>query len=203
MSQGIYKRIKATWIKGKTKKDYPQLSNLGVKKGNIPWNKNKKLGKNPEHSKKMKGRIAHNKGIKSSYCGEKHHWFGKNHSKENNAMWLGGITLLSFQIRNLLKYRQWRSDVFTRDNFICQGCGKSHCYFEAHHIKMFSLIMKENNIKSIEEALLCEELWNINNGVTLCEDCHKIENRKQQLGNKYAIKNTNAIANVKSLNTNT
>lgn len=27
------------WNKGKTKKDYPQFSNSGVKKGNSPWNK--------------------------------------------------------------------------------------------------------------------------------------------------------------------
>lgn len=27
------------WNKGKNKDDYPQLSNSGVKKGNIPWNK--------------------------------------------------------------------------------------------------------------------------------------------------------------------
>jgi hypothetical protein len=33
------------WNEGKTKKDYPQLSNSGVKKGNIPWNKGKGSGK--------------------------------------------------------------------------------------------------------------------------------------------------------------
>ena len=200
MPSGIYKRIK-----GRTKKEYPNLSNSGVKRGNIPWNKGKKLGKNPEHSKRMKGR-------QSSFLGKKHkpesiEKMKKSaigiHRGDRCGTWKGGITLLSFQIRNSLKYRQWRSDVFTRDTFICQKCGKNHCYFEAHHIKMFSLIMKENNIKSFEEALLCEELWNINNGITLCKDCHKIENIKQQKGNKYAIKNTNPIANVKSLNTNT
>lgn len=33
--------------------------------------------------------------------------------------------------------------------------------------------MKEYNIKNYNEALLCEELWNINNGRTLCLPCHK------------------------------
>ncbi len=30
------------WNIGRTKKEFPQLGNSGVKKGNIPWNKNKK-----------------------------------------------------------------------------------------------------------------------------------------------------------------
>lgn len=30
---------RTAWNKGKNKIDYPQLSNSGVKKGNIPWNK--------------------------------------------------------------------------------------------------------------------------------------------------------------------
>jgi len=40
-------------------------------------------------------------------------------------------------------------------------------------LNKFGIILKENNIKTFEEALLCEELWNINNGRTLCIKCHK------------------------------
>jgi len=72
-----------------------------------------------------------------------------------------------------MEYRQWKSDVFTRDNFTCQMCYTRGGYLHAHHIKSFAIIMKENNIKSVEEALKCVELWNINNGQTLCLDCHK------------------------------
>lgn len=43
--------------------------------------------------------------------------------------------------------------------------------------KAFSLILEENKIKTLEEAFLCEELWNINIGRTLCQKCHeKTEN---------------------------
>jgi len=89
-----------------------------------------------------------------------------------SSHWQGGITALNFQIRNSLKYRQWRSDIFTRDNFTCQNCGLEHCKIEAHHLKEFNIILKENNIKTLAEALSCEELWNINNGITLCKGCH-------------------------------
>jgi len=97
---------------------------------------------------------------------------GKNHYK-----WRSGISSLYEKIRKNFQYRQWRSDVFTRDEFTCQKCGiKSGygkaIYLEVHHIKPMSKILEENNIKTIENAINCQELWNINNGITLCKECH-------------------------------
>jgi 5-methylcytosine-specific restriction endonuclease McrA len=101
----------------------------------------------------------------------------RKHSEGNRGSrsyyWEGGITPLNLAIRRTYKYRLWRSDVFQRDNYTCQFCMSNGCYVEADHIKAFCLILKENNIKTVEEALLCEELWNINNGRTLCKPCHK------------------------------
>lgn len=96
----------------------------------------------------------------------------------NNHNWKGGVTKLQEKIRKSLKYRQWRSDVFERDNYTCQFCEDRNCkdkklIINADHIKPFALILKENNIKTLEEADICEELWNINNGRTLCLQCHK------------------------------
>ena len=102
---------------------------------------------------------------------------GRTGEKANH--WKGGITPLTKQIRNSFKYRQWRSDVFTRDDFTCQNCGirgnQTGGYLEAHHhIKEFSEIIKEYKIKTFDKALNCEELWNINNGITLCKKCHNL-----------------------------
>lgn len=90
-----------------------------------------------------------------------------------NGNWSGGITSLVEQIRRCFKYRQWVSDVFTRDDFICQNCGQRGGTMNAHHIKSFSSILQYYEITTIEEALECAELWNINNGVTLHKECHK------------------------------
>jgi hypothetical protein len=103
---------------------------------------------------------------------------------EQHPLW-NGLTPLVERIRKCYEYRQWRSDVFTRDNWTCQTCGKRGGDLEAHHLKMFSEIIKNNNILTFEDALTCSELWNINNGQTLCVDCHKIENSKQMIGNKH------------------
>jgi hypothetical protein len=91
----------------------------------------------------------------------------------NHYNWKGGITSLADKVRRNYKYRQWRSDVYTRDEFTCQECGIRGIYLHAHHIKPFSIIIMGNKITTTDEAFECEELWNINNGITLCIDCHK------------------------------
>ena len=133
------------------------------------------------HSEKVKKKMRlNNLGKKLSEITKEKIGIANRGSK--NYFWKGGISFLTKRIRHLYKYRQWKSDVFTRDNFICQECDKRGGYLEAHHIKAFSKIIEENNIKTLEEALNCDELWNINNGITLCLDCHtKTDNYKCKL----------------------
>ncbi len=95
-----------------------------------------------------------------------------NFKGDKNPRWKGGITPLYLQIRHHLKSRQWSSDCFTRDDFTCQECGIRGGKLCCHHIKYFSEIIKSYKIKTLGEALNCEELWNINNGVTICQGCH-------------------------------
>ncbi len=96
----------------------------------------------------------------------------KRVTRENNPAWKGGITSLRERIRSSFEYRQWRSDVYTRDDFTCQKCGKRGVRLHAHHIKSFALIFMLNDITTFEQALECSELWDINNGITYCKKCH-------------------------------
>ncbi len=57
-------------------------------------------------------------------------------------------------------YENWRTRVFIRDNFTCLICEKVGGKLNAHHI--------ESWVKYPELR------FDINNGVTLCEDCHFI-----------------------------
>lgn len=87
--------------------------------------------------------------------------------------WKGGISKIDKLCRNMAEYKQWRSDIFMRDNWKCRTCGFTG-YVTAHHINGFSKIIKEEKIKSVADARNCLLLWDFNNGVTLCEECHKL-----------------------------
>ena len=95
-------------------------------------------------------------------------------SGENHWAWKGGKTILRDQIENLKEYKQWRSNVFERDNWTCQTCHKRGSYLESHHIKEFYKIIDEFKIKNIQDAIECKELWDIDNGIALCIECHEL-----------------------------
>ena len=136
------------------------------------------LQENPENTYNWKGGISVKK---CTICGGK---VGDHYSKicrkcyrgENHPWWNGGTSRLSALIRKLPEYKNWYLSVFKRDNWTCQECNLNEHKansLSAHHIKSFGLILKENNITSIESAIACKELWDINNGITLCRKCHK------------------------------
>lgn len=98
---------------------------------------------------------------------------------KNNPMWRGGITSLRNRLYKSVQWKNWRDEIFERDNWKCQICGEKG-YLEAHHIIEFCFLIDKNKIKNYEEGIKCDELWNIGNGVTLCKKCHN----KTKLGNK-------------------
>ena len=73
--------------------------------------------------------------------------------------WKGGITKENDLIRKGLEYKIWRTNVFERDNYTCVNCGVRGGKLQADHIKPFSIYK--------------ELRFDINNGRTLCLECHK------------------------------
>lgn len=128
------------------------------------WHSNKMVGENNpmygyNHTEETKNVISNK--IKGRRKGKKH-W-----------NWQGGKTMIWQAIRNMEEYKYWRDSVFKRDDYRCQICDNRKGKHNAHHIKPFARILKENNIETIDKALNCNELWDVNNGVTLCVTCHK------------------------------
>lgn len=164
-------------------------------KGQTPWNKGKhqseetkkkmslaKIGHSVSAETREKLRLKHTGKILSAEHRKKIGRMGSS-----NPNWRGGRTSLNMLVRSCLKYRQWRSDVFTRDGFTCVVCGARGCYVEAdHYPKMFSEIMYENKVKTLDRAVACEELWNINGGRTLCRRCHD-KTKKGQPKKKFNL----------------
>lgn len=123
--------------------------------------------KTPEWYRTMLGRSPWNKGKRHP---------GVTGSKNYN--WKGGITKLNTKIRQSPEMGQWRMDVFKRDNYTCVLCGRKRVKGDRvilnadHYPKLFYVILQKNNITTFEQALACEELWDIKNGRTLCIECH-------------------------------
>jgi hypothetical protein len=146
-------------IKKSVKKNWGNLDSSARKKRCENMSKADKGKPSPHKGKKFPSLIGNTNGFKKGNVP----W---NKGKGNKS--------LAQRIRSSLKYKQWRSDVFQRDGWTCQTCGALGCKLEAHHKKKLSQILKDNNIKTIEEAMNCKELWDINNGVTLCKPCHDL-----------------------------
>lgn len=150
--------------------------------GHIPWNKNKK-----GYSTNLKGRKRPKSfGEKISNATKGKPRYDKR--GKNSHFWKGGVSKLSDRIRRTNKYKEWRKHVFERDNYTCQECKKRGSYLEAHHIKQFSKILEDNDITTLDKAYECKELWNIDNGQTLCLDCHKRNGRPNKIISKNSIK---------------
>lgn len=105
--------------------------------------------------------IEHRKNISLSYRGE------KNHS------WKGGITPLLYQIRYCEEMTLWREAVLKRDNYTCWMTGQHGGDLQVHHIIPFKELLKKHNITSLEQARNTVELWDIANGMTLSKLAHK------------------------------
>ena len=85
---------------------------------------------------------------------------GKKLSEHPN--WKGGVSFIYHTERQILmsqsKYKIWRELIFIRDNWICKECGQRGLRLEAHHIKSW---------RDYPELR-----FDVNNGITLCKDCH-------------------------------
>jgi len=89
-------------------------------------------------------------------------------SGENNPWWKGGITPLNTILRTSAELRNWRREVFKRDDYTCQYC---HEKSEKGH----SIILNAHHIKSWAD--FPKERYNLENGIALCYDCHKYVHR--------------------------
>ena len=85
-------------------------------------------------------------------------------SGKDNFNWKGGISTRDMKIRQNMNYRRWRKLVYKRDDYTCQECGVAGVELHAHHQIPFS------------ESPLHQ--FDIDNGITLCKDCHNLVHSK-------------------------
>lgn len=87
-------------------------------------------------------------------------WRSENIRGEKAPNYVHGNCNNNLLFRASREYKTWRKNVFQRDNYTCVKCGDDKGgNLEADHIKDF--------------ALYPELRLDINNGRTLCKNCHK------------------------------
>lgn len=118
--------------------------------GKPSWNAGKTTSEETrkKQSEAKVGKSPWNKGKKFTQIAE-----------ENNPNWRGGVTSTNERIRKSLEYKEWRENVFARDDFTCMNCGTRGGNLEADHIKPFSSFPKLR--------------LSVDNGRTLCSECHR------------------------------
>lgn len=77
------------------------------------------------------------------------------------------LNKLCLKIRNCDKYKAWRQAILDRDNETLKN-------LQVHHKDPFRDIVLRNDIKSVEDAEKCKELWYIGNGITITKGEHRI-----------------------------
>lgn len=138
--------------------------------GQVAWNKGKSVPAiSGEKNYNWKGGIPKCKicnkqlaAYKATFC-TKHAprlFVPEARRGEQNWNWKGGITPINKVIRHSKEYKNWRSEVFKRDNYQCILGGKEHgSKLNADHIKPF--------------AFYPDLRFVLENGRTLCELCHQ------------------------------
>lgn len=161
-----YNKIREANSKPKTLAHRKKLSIARL--GKIPWNKNKPIKLNDALAKWHKsGGIPWNKGMKmparppmSPEARLKMSEAAKRRvQKGTHNFWRGGLTKKYDLIRHSCEYKLWRKAVFERDNYTCVWCNVKGGNLNADHIKPF--------------CDYPELRFAIDNGRTLCRECHK------------------------------
>lgn len=141
-----------------------------------PWNKGKT------------GLPTWNKGLTGIYSDETRIAMGEKNvgrvmpldvrARISTALTKGNTPIFD-AIRKCFRYRIWHAEIMRRDNYICQNCGERGGKLEVDHYPlMFSEIVKSKEISDVNQAINSEELWDTENGRTLCVDCHKKVGRR-------------------------
>jgi DNA-binding CsgD family transcriptional regulator len=137
----------------------------------------KEIGKKFNCSKNPILKVLKNIPKRSSWSYSTHH--SKNQFGDKNGHWKGGIKSIYDRFRGLKTYWAWRTAVLTRDFNKCTKCNSTNKLHAHHLITLKALILEYCIINSKEinkldySDLTNDFFYSLDNGLTLCEDCHK------------------------------
>lgn len=114
-----------------------------------------------------------------TYNKSEHHYCSDNCTREHRPTWFNGEKIYNYDPKrsNELRKSQRKSQedsifingVKKRDNYTCQCCDNRGGKLVSHHLESYN-----SNV---------EGRYNIDNGITLCEECHKKFHKQYGYGN--------------------
>jgi predicted HNH restriction endonuclease len=139
---------------------------MPFKKGNVPYNKGLK---NPELSKRQKeNNVAKRPEVRIKMSEARKRFFANG---GHNWNYIDGSSKSRFYM--LEEWIKIAKEVYKRDNYTCQICGKKGGTLNAHHKIPYS-ISKDNSLINL---------------ITLCVSCHaKIHNNFREINKERKIK---------------
>ena len=163
------KGVQIPWNKGISASAETKTKMSEAHKGHPGWNKGKPWSDKIKRkmSDSRKGQVAWNKGLigvsKGRPKGMKHTEEAKKKMSEalrGRRPWnyIDGQSKNAKRAYGTIRYKEWRMSVYERDEFICQICRAWGKRLNCHHIKSFYDYP--------------ELRFDIENGITFCEDCH-------------------------------
>lgn len=159
---------KPTWMKGKHHSDEAKRKMSEANKGKYPSEETRRKLSEIRLGKKLPPfSDEHRRKLSESHKGkhlseEARRKVGESNKGEKCHFWKGGVCPINKKIRSSLEYKLWREAVFKRDDYTCIWCGQRGVVLNADHIKPFSLFP--------------ELRFALDNGRTLCVECHKTTN---------------------------
>lgn len=120
---------------------------------------------------------------RGKFCSKKcfYNWRSENIRGELTYNFSGKSNIQKI-IRYSRAYKIWRESIFERDGYTCVLCGLSGGWnkklqkkiiLNADHIEPLGILIRKFGITNYDEAMECDQLWQLNNGRTLCEECHR------------------------------
>lgn len=86
-----------------------------------------------------------------------------------NPMWRGGASSKRLKLIDSFNYKHWRTAVFERDDWTCKKCNKRGGKLNADHVIPF---FKDESL-----------VYDLDNGQTLCVECHREKTRLEMKEN--------------------
>ncbi len=166
------KKGQVPWMKGRHHSDESKRKISEANVGNAPPKTAFKKGHTPWH-KGTKGLVkassgSFKKGHVPAIKGKHHSEITKEKMRQAALVRGGGVSTQNEIKRKSAEFGLWRKAVFARDGWNCQRCRESGGKLHPHHILNFA---EHSELQFVAD-----------NGITLCESCHKTFHKEYGFG---------------------